>query len=220
MKWHSMNVGRCSRTLLAACAGLAAAFAGPSWAQGVDDIGAPKQTPNYVTDDMLLSLRVTVPIFNSQGQGLQFLAAKERETQAQLNWDVRRRELAQKTQTTFLEVVSNSERVKILASATAAQERVAAGQRTKFQTGLTTITNVLDAEAASYRAKREYLAIVKEVDGKFWCVGEYPSINSAKGMEFEVTSNGIRLKRGPSTPPGGGGGAVGGQPLVHGRRLR
>ena len=110
------------------------------------------------TDDMLLTLRVTVPIFNSQGQGLQFLQAKERERQAQLNWDVRRRELVQKTQTTYLEVVSNSERVKILASAAAAQERVAAGRRTKFQTGLTNITDVLDAEAASYRAKREYLA--------------------------------------------------------------
>ena len=55
MKWHSMNVGRYSRALLAACAGFGAAFAGPSWAQGVDDIGAPKQTPNYVTDDMLLN---------------------------------------------------------------------------------------------------------------------------------------------------------------------
>ncbi|MBV8838015.1 MAG: TolC family protein, partial [Alphaproteobacteria bacterium] len=110
------------------------------------------------TDDMLLTLRVTVPIFNSQGQGLQFLQAKERERQAQLNWDVRRRELVQKTQTTYLEVVSNSERVKILSSAAAAQEKVAAGRRTKFQTGLTNITDVLDAEAASYRAKREYLA--------------------------------------------------------------
>jgi hypothetical protein len=58
MNRDSMNVGRCSRTLLAACAGLGwAAFAGPSWAQGVDDLGAPKQTPNYVTDDMLLKRR-------------------------------------------------------------------------------------------------------------------------------------------------------------------
>ena len=77
-----------------------------------------------------------------------------------------------------------------------------------------------DSDPPCVRAKREYLAIVTEVAGKFWCVGEYPSINNAKGMEFEVTSSGIRLKRGPSTPAGGGGGAVGGQPLVHGSRSR
>ena len=86
------------------------------------------------------------------------MAAKERELQAQLSADVRRREIIQKVQTTFLEAVSNSERVKILGTATAAQERVANGLRTKFQAGLATITLVLDAEAQSYRARREYLA--------------------------------------------------------------
>ena len=111
-----------------------------------------------LTDDKLLTLRLTVPIFNSTGQGLQFMAAKERELQAQLSADVRRREIIQKVQTTFLEAVSNSERVKILGTATAAQERVANGLRTKFQAGLATITLVLDAEAQSYRARREYLA--------------------------------------------------------------
>ena len=122
------------------------------------DTGGSLYGGGSLTDDRLLTLRITVPLFNSTGQGFQFFAAKEREYQAQLTWDVRRREIIQKVQTTFLEVVSNSERVKILASATAAQERVATGMRTKFQAGLTTITIVLDAEAQSYRAKREFLA--------------------------------------------------------------
>jgi alcohol dehydrogenase (cytochrome c) len=56
MNRDSMNARCCSRTLLAACAGLGwATFAGPIWAQGVDVLGAAKQTPNYVTDDMLLN---------------------------------------------------------------------------------------------------------------------------------------------------------------------
>jgi TolC family type I secretion outer membrane protein len=122
------------------------------------DTGGSLYGGGSLTDDKLLSLRVTVPIFNAGGQGIGFTAAKDRELQAQLNWDVRRREIVQKVQTTFLEAVSNSERVKVLASATAAQERVAAGLRTKFKAGLTTITLVLDAEAQSYRAKREFLA--------------------------------------------------------------
>lgn len=122
------------------------------------DTGGSLYGGGSLTDDKLLSLRVTVPIYNAQGQGIQVLAARDRELQAQLNWDVRRREIVQKVQTTFLEVISNSERVKILSSASAAQERVAAGLRTKFKAGLTTTTLVLDAEANSYRAKREFLA--------------------------------------------------------------
>jgi outer membrane protein len=122
------------------------------------DTGGSLYGGGSLTDDKLLTLRLTVPIFNSTGQGIQYLASREREFQAQLTTDVRRRELIQKVQTTYLEAVSNSERVKILGSATSAQERVAAGLRTKFQAGLATITLVLDAEAQSYRAKREFLA--------------------------------------------------------------
>lgn len=122
------------------------------------DTGGSLYGGGSLTDDKLLTLRVTVPLFNAGGQGFGFFAAKDRELQAQLNWDVRRRELVQKVQTTLLEAVANSERVKILGAATAAQERFASGLREKLKAGTTTTTLVLDAEAQSYRARREFLA--------------------------------------------------------------
>jgi outer membrane protein len=109
------------------------------------------------TDDKLLALRLSVPLFNGNGQGIQFLAAKERELQAQLNLDVRRREIIQKARTAFIETVSNGERVGILATASKASDRFAEGQRDKFKAGLITVTLVLDAERDAYRARREYL---------------------------------------------------------------
>jgi alcohol dehydrogenase (cytochrome c) len=56
MNWTATKPSYRSRTLLAACASLGCvAFGAGSWAQGVDDISAAKQTPNYVSDDMLLN---------------------------------------------------------------------------------------------------------------------------------------------------------------------
>lgn len=74
-----------------------------------------------------------------------------------------------------------------------------------------------DSDPPCVRAKREYVAIAKDVGGKFLCVGgELASTEKPKVLEIEITPEGVRVKRNPSTPAVGGGGAIGGQPLAHG----
>ena len=77
-----------------------------------------------------------------------------------------------------------------------------------------------DSDPPCVRARREYMAIVKDVGGRFICIGEEPSAKKPGVLEIEVTSEGIRIKRGPSTASVGGGGAIGGQPLTHGSGSR
>jgi hypothetical protein len=77
-----------------------------------------------------------------------------------------------------------------------------------------------DSDPPSVRAKREYLLIAKDVEGRLICIGEEPSAKKPGVLGIEVTSEGVRIKRGASTPSVGGGGAIGGQPLTHGSGSR
>jgi hypothetical protein len=43
------------------------------------------------------------------------------------------------------------------------------------------------------RAKREYVSIVDEAKGKFYCTGEYPKEGEVEPMVFTVTAEGMAL---------------------------
>lgn len=49
-----------------------------------------------------------------------------------------------------------------------------------------------DRDPPCIRAKREYLSIVGEVGGEFYCTGEYPSEKSVEPLVFTVTSQGVQ----------------------------
>ncbi len=74
-----------------------------------------------------------------------------------------------------------------------------------------------DSDPPCIRAKREYAAIVKDADGSFKCVGEYPSAKNPDVMEFEVGRHGPRLtSKAMKAAAIIGAGSVGRQPLAHG----
>lgn len=52
-----------------------------------------------------------------------------------------------------------------------------------------------DKDPPCIRAKTEYVAIVDDFDGKFYCTGEYPSEKSQEPLTFTVTGQGLQ-------PPG------------------
>ncbi len=67
-------------------------------------------------------------------------------------------------------------------------------------------------------AKRIYEGIAWNVAGSFECVGERPSETSPDVLEFEVGPNGSRLKTAFMAAPAVlGPGAIGRQPLAHGK---
>lgn len=49
-----------------------------------------------------------------------------------------------------------------------------------------------DSDPPCIRAKREYVAIVDEVNGEFYCTGEYPSEKSVEPLVFTVTAQGVQ----------------------------
>ncbi|EAQ97058.1 MULTISPECIES: hypothetical protein [Gammaproteobacteria] len=49
-----------------------------------------------------------------------------------------------------------------------------------------------DSDPPCIRAKREYVAIVDEVKGEFYCTGEYPSEKSVEPLVFTVTAQGVQ----------------------------
>jgi len=67
-------------------------------------------------------------------------------------------------------------------------------------------------------AKRVYEGVVENVAGSFECVGERPSETSPGVLEFEIGSDGSRLKTVLMTAPAVvGAGAIGRQVLAHGK---
>lgn len=52
-----------------------------------------------------------------------------------------------------------------------------------------------DSDPPCIRAKREYIAIVEAVNGRFYCTGEYPSQKSVEPLVFTITAQGVQ-------PPG------------------
>jgi hypothetical protein len=51
-----------------------------------------------------------------------------------------------------------------------------------------------DNDPPCYGAKIEYESMVNDVDGKFYCTGEYPKRSAVEPLEFLVTDEGIQLK--------------------------
>ena len=49
-----------------------------------------------------------------------------------------------------------------------------------------------DSDPPCIRAKREYVAIVDEAKGEFYCTGEYPSEKSVEPLVFTVTAQGVQ----------------------------
>ena len=49
-----------------------------------------------------------------------------------------------------------------------------------------------DSDPPCIRAKREYLAIVKDAKGEFYCTGEYPDAKAVEPLVFTVTSGGVQ----------------------------
>jgi len=49
-----------------------------------------------------------------------------------------------------------------------------------------------DSDPPCIRAKREYVAIVKDAKGEFYCTGEYPDAKAVEPLVFTVTSGGVQ----------------------------
>lgn len=110
------------------------------------------------TDERNMSLRLTVPLFNPDGQGYPMFAAKEKYSESKYNLDDRRRTIEEKVRTAYLEILSNATRDAVLVRGAALQRKLTMSLRERFRAGLGTSTAILDAERDYFRAEREVLS--------------------------------------------------------------
>ena len=54
-----------------------------------------------------------------------------------------------------------------------------------------------DNDPPCWRAKREYESIVDEVEGTFYCTGEYPKADAVEPLEFTIGDSGFDAKSQP-----------------------
>jgi outer membrane protein len=122
------------------------------------DAGSSLYGGGALTSDRTLLLRLTVPLFNADGNGYPVFSDRAKWREAKYKLDDQKREIEQKVQSAFIEVASNSQRARVLGDAAASQQRVVDEKHQRFRSGLTTITDVLDSERDAYQAQRALLS--------------------------------------------------------------
>ncbi|MBL6458517.1 TolC family protein [Belnapia sp. T6] len=109
-------------------------------------------------DDRTLLFRLTVPLFNGDGGGYPYFAARARHRASLYRVEDQRLEVEQQVRGAFEEVVSNARREPALLRAAEAQARVVVSKRQRLVGGVLRLKEVLDAERDQFQAERAVLS--------------------------------------------------------------
>ena len=109
------------------------------------------------TDERVAEFRLTIPLFNADGHGYPAFADREKLHQAQYDSDEKKLEIDERVRTAFLETRRDAEAAESLTRAAAARRVVRDDMKRRFAAGLTTATDLVDAERDFVRAQRELL---------------------------------------------------------------
>lgn len=121
------------------------------------DSGGSVYGPGSLNSDRSGLFRLSIPLFNGDGQGYPVLAARQRWRASQYHAEDQRQDIEERVKTGFTEVVSNAARATQLVRAVDAQSRVVESRRQRFTSGLARITDVLDAERDLFQFRRQEL---------------------------------------------------------------
>jgi outer membrane protein len=109
------------------------------------------------TDERVAEFRLSIPLFNADGHGYPAAANREKWRQAKFDSDEKRLEIDERVRTAYLEAKRDAEAAGSLASAVTNRRIVRDDMKRKFAAGLTTATDLVDAERDYVRAERELL---------------------------------------------------------------
>ncbi len=107
--------------------------------------------------DRTALFRLSIPLFNGDGQGYPVFAARSRWQASRYRAEDQRQDVEERVRTGFTEVLSNAGRGAQLARAVDAQARVVDSKRERFSAGVARITDVLDAERDFFQYRRQEL---------------------------------------------------------------
>ncbi len=122
------------------------------------DSGGTLYGGGALTSDRTVLFRLTVPLFNGDGNGYPVLAARERYRQQEFRTDDLRLEAEERARIAFQEVASDARRSRELTQAVEAQIRVVQSRRQRYAAGVMRIVDVLNSERDLYQAQRSLLA--------------------------------------------------------------
>ena len=122
------------------------------------DSGGTLYGGGALTSDRTLLFRLTVPIFNGDGNGYPVLAANARYRQQQYRTDDLRLEAEERARIAFQEVANDARRSRELTQAVEAQTRVVQSRRQRYAAGVMRVVDVLNSERDLYQAQRALLA--------------------------------------------------------------
>ena len=109
------------------------------------------------TNDAVATLRLTVPLFNSDGQGYQMAEQRVRVAESRYALQDRKLALGQKVRAVLSDAIAGADRTAALSSAASNSARHLEALREKFRGGTGTVTEILDAESEYFRVKRQLL---------------------------------------------------------------
>ncbi len=126
--------------------------------QDSTDSGGSVYGGGDLTTERTVMFKLTVPLFNGDGNGYPAAAARARYHAAKYRSEDQRREIADRVHTAFDEVVANARRAKILGVGAQAAQRVVIAKEARFRSGMGDITDILDADRDFVQAQRQLLA--------------------------------------------------------------
>jgi outer membrane protein TolC len=111
-----------------------------------------------LTTDRTVLVRLTVPLFNADGNGYPVFAARARAQAARYKTDDAKLDIEERVRTAYEETVANIARATDIARAAEAQQRVWQSKRERYAAGLIRISEVLESEKDLYQVRRTLLA--------------------------------------------------------------
>jgi predicted outer membrane repeat protein len=111
-----------------------------------------------LTTDRTLLFRLTIPLFNADGNGYPVLAAHARAQAARYKTEDEKLDIEERVRIAYEEILANISRAGDVARAAEAQQRVWQSKRDRYAAGLIRITEVLESEKDLYQVRRVLLA--------------------------------------------------------------
>ncbi len=122
------------------------------------DSGGSLYGGGALTNQKVLEARLTIPLFNPDGQGYTAYSSTAKLRQSRYNRDDKTLEVDQKVRAAFLEVQKNARGGASLVKSAKHRGQYADDLHNKFTAGMATTSDMLDAERDFFRVQREVLS--------------------------------------------------------------
>ncbi len=136
------------------------------------------------TTDTVVTLRLSIPIFNADGEGYVFRAENERATEARYAVEDKKLALAQKVRGALSDAISGADRAAALGSALSNSFQHLQALREKFSGGQGSVNDILESEGEYFHVKKLQLQAKYNYLLSMMQLKEYSGLISGADIEY------------------------------------